>query len=362
MSRQWRRELVVADTPIGLGEVRDLRLKVSESYTGDAVAIPLRVMRGQKAGPVVFISGAVHGDEINGTGIIRALMLGPELELLRGTLIFVPVVNSFGFETHGRYLPDGRDLNRCFPGSARGSLASRMAEIFFREIVGQCHYGIDLHSAAVRRTNYPNVRADMTNAEVRRIARAFGCELVVNGKGPLGSLRREACKVGCATIILEAGEVWKIEPGVVEVGVRGVLNVLRELKMIGGRLERPSYQTRVDKTIWVRAEVGGLLNFHIAPGDVVEAGQPIATNVSVVGDARTMLISPADGIVLGMTTLPAVKPGEPVIHIAVPKKRLATIRREMQAQRSNGNGRSIQDDLTSSIVVEPAEWDGGRAE
>jgi len=355
MTRKSRNKLVIAETSIARGETCDLRLKVSESYTGDPVAIPLRVMRAPKAGPVVFISGAVHGDEINGTGIIRSLMFGPPLELTTGTLILVPIVNSFGFETHSRYLPDRRDLNRCFPGSSRGSLASRLAEIFFREIVAQCHYGIDLHTAAVRRTNYPNIRADLTDASVRKIANAFGCELVVNGKGPLGSLRREACKVGCATIILEAGEIWKIEPGVVDVGVRGVRNVLKELKMIPGKPEAPTYQTRVDKTTWVRAELGGILSFHIAPGEVVEAGQPVATNVSVVGDAKSILISPADGIVLGMTTLPAVKPGEPVIHIAVPKKRLATIRRDIARQRNNGSARSIQDDLTTNIVVHPAD-------
>lgn len=355
MNRKSRSKLVIADTPIALGETCDLRLKVSESYTGDPVAIPLRVIRAPKSGPVVFITGAVHGDEINGTGIIRSLMFGPPLELTAGTLILVPIVNSFGFETHSRYLPDRRDLNRCFPGSSRGSLASRLAEIFFREIIAKCHYGIDLHTAAVRRTNYPNIRADLTDAGVRRIANAFGCELVVNGKGPIGSLRREACKIGCATIILEAGEIWKIEPGVVDVGVRGVRNVLKELKMIPGKPEAPSYQTRVDKTTWVRAELGGILSFHIAPGEVVEAGQPVATNVSVVGDAKSILISPADGIVLGMTTLPAVKPGEPVIHIAVPKKRLATIRRDIARQRSNGSARSIQDDLTTNIVVHPPD-------
>ena len=205
---------------------------------------------------------------------------------------------------------------------------------------------------------------------MRRIAHAFGCELVVNGKGPLGSLRREACKIGCPTIILEAGEIWKIEPGVVEVGVRGIRNVLKELAMIPGQPEPPAYQTRVDKTTWVRAELGGILSFHIAPGDVVEAGQPIATNVSVVGDAKSILISPADGIVLGMTTLPAVKPGEPVIHIAVPKKRLSAIRRDLARRQLHSgtiaNGRSIAQDLTTNIVVHPpdhhdAHWVDGSA-
>ncbi len=356
-----RPKLTIAGTTIPAGEICDLRLKVSESYTGDPIAIPMRVMRAAKHGPTVFISGAVHGDEINGTGIIRELMFGPEFALQTGTLILVPIVNSFGFETHSRYLPDRRDLNRCFPGSmsGRGSMANRIAGSFFHEVVTKCDYGIDLHTAAVRRTNYPNIRADLSDANVRRIAHAFGCELIVNGKGPLGSLRREACKAGCATVILEAGEIWKIEPGVVEVGARGVRNVLKELGMVSGEPEPPLYQTRIDKTTWVRAELGGILSFHIAPGEIVEVGQPIATNVSVVGDAKSILISPADGIVLGMTTLPAVKPGEPVVHIAVPRKRISRIRQEMKQATANGKKkrtrRSIQQDLTTNIIVHPPD-------
>src|SRR5690606_18399027 len=144
---------------------------------------------------------------------------------------------------------DRRDLNRSFPGSSRGSLASRLADVFFHEVVRKCNYGIDFHTAAVRRTNFPNVRADLSIPEVRRLAQSFGCELVVNGKGPVGSLRREACRIGCHTIILEAGEVWKIEPGVVEVGTRGVYNALLELGMMpqrnaaGIQIYTPSYQT-----------------------------------------------------------------------------------------------------------------------
>jgi len=350
-----QRKLTIGDVDLLAGESRDIRLKVSESYTGDDIAIPIRVIRAKRPGPVMFITGAVHGDEINGTGIIRELMFGPPMQLSAGTLVLVPVVNSFGFETNSRYLPDRRDLNRCFPGSSRGSLASRLADIFFKQVVSKCDFGIDLHTASVRRTNYPNIRADLGDAGVRRLARAFGCELMVNGKGPLGSLRREACKIGCPTIILEAGEVWKIEPAVVEVGVRGVRNVLIDLNMLEGKPTPPSYQTRVDKTTWVRAELGGILTFHVAPGQIVEAGQPIATNVSVIGDAQSILISPANGIILGMTTLPAVKPGEPVCHIAVPKSRLSTIRRSMARARNNNSERDIRDDLATNFSVLPAD-------
>src|SRR5690606_21004332 len=149
-----------------------------------------------------------------------------------GTIMLVPVVNILGFDRKARYLPDRRDLNRSFPGSTTGSLAARFAHAVHEEILSRCDFGIDLHTGPVQRTNYPNVRGALAIPGVERIARAFGATIIVNGRGPVGSLRRAACDMGCPTIILEAGEVWKVEPTVVEIGVRGVRNVLIELGML----------------------------------------------------------------------------------------------------------------------------------
>ncbi|MCC6682442.1 MAG: succinylglutamate desuccinylase/aspartoacylase family protein [Phycisphaeraceae bacterium] len=308
------------------GQTRDLRLEVSESYVENPIEIPVRVIRAKKSGPTVAVTAAVHGDEINGTGIIHDIMYNRSIELIAGTLILVPVVNAFGFEQQNRYMPDRRDLNRSFPGNARGSLSARVAHLIFKHIVKPCDYVIDLHSAAAGRVNVPNIRADLAVPQVRRIARAFGCELIVNGAGPEGSLRRQACQAGVPTIILEAGEPSKIEPRVLAIGVRGIRNVLIELGMMEGEPQMPAYQARVDRTAWLRAQVGGLLRFHVQPGEILEKGQPIATNSSVFGRQRNTLISPMDGVVLSMTTLPVVKPGEPVCHLAIPRKRIAVIR------------------------------------
>jgi len=339
------------------GESAQIRLKVSERYTGDPITLPMHVVRGKKAGPCVFVSAAIHGDELNGMGVIHDLIFGEPIELLRGTLILLPVVNIFGFEVQSRYMPDRRDLNRAFPGSATGNLTSRVARTIFDEVVSHCDYGIDLHTAAGGRTNFPNVRGDLTVPGVRRIAQAFGCELMVNGKGPDGSLRREAVKAGCPTIILEAGEPLKIEPGVLAVGLRGVRNVLRELSMMPGEVEKPAYQVRVDQSVWVRAEVGGLLRFHIAPGAFVEEGQIVATNAGVFGETQNQLRAPAGGIVLGMTTLPAVKPGEPVCHIAVPKRSLRSIRRALKQGKPDTLYHRLQKDLATNISVSEREID-----
>ncbi|WP_425503868.1 succinylglutamate desuccinylase/aspartoacylase family protein [Cerasicoccus frondis] len=306
-------------------------------------------MHSVKPGPKVFISAAIHGDEINGTGIVHDLLYDEQITIERGTLFLIPVVNVFGFETHERYLPDRRDLNRSFPGNETGSLASRIAAIFMREIVSQCDYGIDLHSAAFQRTNFPNVRADLANADTRMLAHAFGCPLIVDGRGPEGSLRREACKAGCPTIILEAGEPWKIERGILELGVRGIRNVLIELRMLTGETIPPPYQIRAKKTTWVRAEVGGILRYHIGAGEWVEAGQPIATNYTILGQAQYTLVSPSDGVILSLATLPAVKPGEPVVHIAIPTRSLAALRKEYQNRK--GLTDRVRRDLATNIAM-----------
>ena len=198
----------------------------------------------------------VHGDELNGLGIIRELMFDNELPLTRGAVIAIPVVNIYGMDSHSRYLPDRRDPNRCFPGTSKGSLTSRLSHLIYTEIIRHCDYGIYLHTAAVRRTNYPNIRADLDNPEVLRLARSFGCELLVHSRGAEGSLRRTACRRGIPTIVLEAGEVWKIEPGVVNLGTLGARSVLRELGMLSGRRLRGGFQLEVRKSVWVRADNG----------------------------------------------------------------------------------------------------------
>jgi predicted deacylase len=299
----------------------------------------------------VFVTGAVHGDEINGTGIVRSLILRPPFELGAGTLLLVPVVNILGFERHARYLPDRRDLNRRFPGSPDGSLASRFANRIFDEVVTRADYGIDLHTAAVRRVNFPNVRGDLSEERCRRMALAFGSEVIVSSKGPKGSLRRAACAADCPTIILEAGEVWKVEPGIVDYGRRGIRNVLIDLGMVVGKPTHPPYQLRVTKTTWLRAAVGGFLEFHVTPGSVVHAGQLVATNTSLTGREQNRLEAPVDGVVLGMTTLPAVAPGNPVCQIAVRKKGLEKVRKAREALSRSSLHERVRKDLARSVTA-----------
>lgn len=343
----------IAGERIPLGQSKDVRLVISETYTGEKVHVPLRVIRAKKPGPTIFITAAIHGDEVNGTGIIHDFLFGDLIELKCGTLILAPVVNVFGFESHERYLPDRRDLNRSFPGSAKGSLAGRIAHTLMTELVDKCDYGIDLHTAAFQRTNFPNIRADLTNPAARRLAEAFGCFMIVDGKGPLGSFRREATKRGCPTIILEAGEPWKVEPSVLQIGTRGIRNILAGLEMIDECMVKPPFLAKVRKTQWVRATVGGILKFHLSPGDFVEAGQALVTNYSIMGVEQNTLTSPTHGIVLGMTTMPAVKPGEPICNIAtLTAKQLERYRGQLERAKANPYSQAQSDFATSMDVVE----------
>lgn len=342
-----------------VGESHDLSLGVGESYSGMTVQIPIHVRRGPEPGPVVFVTAALHGDEINGTGAIRQLVQDADLQLVRGAVIFAPVLNILGFDRHSRYLPDRRDLNRAFPGTASGSLASRMAKTIFQEIVGRCDFGIDLHTAAVRRTNYPNVRGDLADPKVQQIAKAFGCEILMNGRGPSGSFRREATRSGCPTIVMEGGEVSKVEPGIVETAVRGTKNVLNHLGMLDHEFESsPDYQIRIEKSKWIRAERGGFLQFHVAPGDIVERDQRIATNTTLLGREQSVLTAPFDAVVIGMTTLPATSPGEPICNLGkLPKSTKPTEFRRLRSEEDGLEERVVEELASNVLVTDPTEDD-----
>ncbi len=339
---------------IGPGQSKDIFLAVTESYSGMTINIPVHVRRAKEDGPVVFVTAALHGDEINGTGAIRQLVQDDTLELARGSVILVPVLNILAFDRHSRYLPDRRDLNRAFPGSADGSLAARMANTVFEEIVVRSNYGIDLHTAAIRRTNYPNVRGDLSHPEVKRIAEAFGCEIIMDGKGPAKSLRREACIAGCHTIVMEAGEVFKVEPGIVEASNRGIKNVLCELDMLETAPESPDYQVVVKKSKWIRAEKGGFLEFHVKPGEVVEEGQALTTNTNLLGRDRYTVYAPYNSIVIGMTTLPAISPGDPICNLGrLPTKIKPSELRKLRVKEHGLEERVVEELSSNLLIVEP---------
>jgi predicted deacylase len=185
-----------------------------------------------------------------------------------------------------------------------------------------------------------------------RLATLFGAELVLNTPGPVGSLRRAAVSAGCATLILEAGEVWKVEPSVVEYTLRGIRNVLVGLKMIDGEVVKPAFRVLAERTRWMRAEKGGFLRFHVRPGDTVEENQPIATNTSLSGEDQNTIVAPRDAVVLGMTTLPAVSPGDPVANLAYSSElALAKMERVIDKLPEDSLLSRLHDDLATNVLV-----------
>ncbi|MBW3581809.1 MAG: succinylglutamate desuccinylase/aspartoacylase family protein [Euryarchaeota archaeon] len=308
------------------GTKSEIHLKVSEHYTAQKVDIPVTVIRGRRAGPRLFLTAAVHGDEVNGVQIIREVIDQIEAETIRGTIIAAPVVNRFGFVSHSRYMPDRRDLNRVFPGDPKGNTSQRYAHNVFKHIINPCDYGIDLHTAGYQRHNLPQVRGDMSNDEVRRLAKAFGAEVILDKRGAKGTLRQVATDHGVPTIIYEAGETFRFQRDVISQGVTGILNVMRELNMLAGEPVRPRYQVITKTSAWVRTDHGGLMETFVQAGSVVHKGELIGIITNPFGQERGQILAPFTGIVVGVTLLPMVNPGAPICHMVKLKKTLRTVR------------------------------------
>jgi predicted deacylase len=309
------------------GTTQQFLLEISEAYTAQPVDIAVTVIRGSEPGPALFLTGAIHGDELNGVEIVRRVMLGLSPEKIRGTLVCVPVVNRFGFLNHSRYLPDRRDLNRCFPGGATGSSASRVAARVFGEIVRQCDFGIDFHTAARGRSNLPHVKASLAEPGVRRLAGAFGAEFILAVPGATKSLRTAATRAGVPVIAYEAGETSRFQHPEVRKGIYGVYNVLSDLGILPIPRREPRFQVIVKKGEWIRAERGGILDLAVRPGDLLYPGDRVGIIGNPFGREVVSLRSRLTGIVLGTTTIPMVVPGDAIVHVARLDRTLAVVER-----------------------------------
>jgi predicted deacylase len=310
--------LTVAGAVVPPGERRDLAPLVSESYTGDRTTLPLAVVNGAADGPVVFVTAAIHGDELNGIAICRQLLPDLDPATLRGAVLVVPIANVLGAQTRSRYLPDRRDLNRSFPGTSKGSMASRIARIIHEEVVRGASAGIDLHTAANRRANVPQLRIDTSDPRALELARAFGAPYVLDASLRPGSLRESARQRGVPVLTYEAGEPLRFDDDAIRIGLDGILRVLHDLDMIDDAPPPPGDPPLVmHESTWLRADRGGILELHVGWGDHVEEGQPVWTTTSPLGAERATMESPVDGVVIGGTTIPLVAPGDAVMHVGV---------------------------------------------
>ena len=275
-------------------------------------------MCGKRDGPRLFVSAAIHGDEINGVEIIRRLVKVPALNRLKGTLIAIPVVNVHGFISHSRYLPDRRDLNRSFPGSESGPLAARIAHLFTNEIVRRCTHGIDIHTGAGHRTNLSQIRGNIDDSETKRLAIAFGAPVLINANIRDGSLRGTAAELGVPTLLYETGESLRFDEVSIRAGVRGILRVMRALQMLPARKRKtvPPEPVVARSTTWVRAPMSGVLRLFVAPGGRVEKNGLLAIVADPFGEKESEVRSPFEGLVIGRTNLPLANAGDALYHIA----------------------------------------------
>lgn len=308
----------IAGKTITPGSLCDVAFPITTMATGTASSLAVRVLHGTRPGPTVFISAAIHGDEIIGTAIIQRLAQELDPATLAGTVLLVPVANIFGFMTRSRYLPDRRDLNRSFPGSANGSLAGQMALIFYREVVARCQLGIDIHSAAVHRYNLPQIRIAAGNKQLVELAMAFGAPVIIESPLREGSLRDLAQKQSIDMLLMEAGEALRFDRLSIETGVAGVNRVLAHLGMIEADdgLAEVGIPARANRSVWVRAPRGGVAHFSRESGAPVRKGDLLGCVTGLFGEEAQEIVSPVDGIIIGHATLPVVFQGDALFHIA----------------------------------------------
>jgi uncharacterized protein len=308
--------ITVGQVTVRPGRKVQIELPFAKVVTGATESLPVKVINGRSAGPNIWLSAAIHGDELNGIQIIRRVIRDLDAKNLRGAVIAVPIVNPLGFITQSRYLPDRRDLNRSFPGSTRGSTASRLAHLFMDQVVSHCSVGIDLHTATNHRINHPQIRADLDDGPTLKLAKAFGAPFSIHARLRDGSLRQAATEREKRVLLYEAGQAHRFDDRAIEAGVVGVMRVLRALGMIDTRLPRARPTRLIRRTRWVRARRGGIADIQVGLGEHVVSGQLVASISDAFGMRPTQVTAAETGWVIARSLRPLVNSGDSLIHIA----------------------------------------------
>jgi len=304
-------------TMVAAGERATIDLPMARLYTHSKMGLPVHVVHGKQAGPTLFVSAAIHGDEINGVEIIRRLLCNRSINRIKGTLLAIPVVNPYGFIQHSRYLPDRRDLNRSFPGSPKGSLASRIAHLFMQEIVRRCTHGIDIHTGSNYRSNLPQIRTDLEDEENLRLANAFGTPMIIHSGIRDGSLREAVAEHGIPVLLYEAGEALYFNEAAIRAGVRGIVNVMRAIGMLPRSRKAKGQEPVISKkTSWVRAPRSGVFFKKATLGTLVHKGDALGIINDPLGDESEAIQAPFTGVIIGQLTLPLVYEGDALVNLA----------------------------------------------
>jgi predicted deacylase len=336
-----RMKLLGAEVPPGTR--KRLNWTSGTAMEGFVVPVPVIVVNGKGPGPVLCLTAAVHGDELNGIEVVRRVLDDLDVEELNGAVIAVPIVNIQGFYRGMRYLPDRRDLNRYFPGNAKGSAATRTAHSFFTEVVRHCSALIDLHTGSLNRTNLPQVRADLRTEQVARMTQAFGATVVLHSVGDKGSLRRAASEAGIPSVTFEMGEPMRVQPEQVEHGAKAVETLMYSLGMTRERRYWGDPEPVYYASRWVRVDHGGILFSDVALGERVSEGELLGVVTDPISNQQHRIYAPTSGRVLGMALNQVVLPGFAAYRIGT-----ATSKSAATAESDDESGEDFTEDEATS--------------
>lgn len=299
------------------GESVSIELEVAKQHTRSSITIPIIVERALLDGPTILLMGGVHGDEINGVAIVRDIIRKKYNVPIRGTVICIPILNVLGYLNLSREFPDGRDLNRMFPGSVNGSLASQFAYKFTKEIAPHVDYVIDFHTGGAERENYPNIRCVVDQEKEFELAKVFGAPFIVHSNYLQHSIRSTITKMGKTMLLFEGGKSNSLDRNVIDFGVEGALNVMKFLKIRNGRVSKNTKSVIIEKSKWLRAPHSGMFQFYVKNGEKVAKRAVLGKILDPYGEFEKRVLAPFDCYIYGINTAPLVHKGDALFHVSM---------------------------------------------
>ena len=308
--------IIINKESVAPGETRRFVVNIARLPSHAEIDLSIIVKRATEPGPSVLLMGGLHGDEINGVEIVRRLMQDDNLVLSKGSLIFIPILNVFGFINFSRYVPDGKDVNRSFPGNKNGSLAARVANYLMKEIIPQIDYGIDFHTGAADRTNYPQIRCMMDDKDNRELATAFQAPFTVHSKYRTKSLRQTAARLGKRILVYEGGESLRFDEYAIKEGIEGTKRFLKSLDLLENAPSAENDSIIIRSSSWVRAKISGVFTSYVKSGEPVSKNQVVGMISDPLGDNQSIKIkAPVTGFVIGLNYNPVVHQGDALMHL-----------------------------------------------
>lgn len=305
----------INDQKVGLGETQQILLNIARLPTYTPIELSVNVFRGKEDGPVLLLTGGLHGDEINGVEIIRRLIAKELVMPEKGSVIAIPLVNIYGFIQKQRDLPDGKDINRSFPGSKSGSLARLVANTLMKSIFPCIDYGIDFHTGGDSRSNYPQVRCSFKSNKNKELGNAFSAPVTLDSSLIDKSFRKAAHNKGKEILVFETGEAHRFDRFGIQEGIGGTLRLMKHLGMREDAPE-PNDTDIYQKSTWVRARYAGLFQQKMELGDEVNKRQVLGHISDPFGREWFKVVSPQSGRIIALNNAPVVHKGDALLHIA----------------------------------------------